>query len=120
MSIINFDVPNDDFKDNEEYVLGMPCENAILDDHDDTPPQESPIVFLNSCNHTIEEKYACVEKYLCVLQIFSAYENLCCNHDIIIDNGTSHYLEIGEHAIDFHDNSNDPFYVKIRSYDASS
>jgi hypothetical protein len=32
ISIINFDVPND----NEEYVLSMPCENDILDDHDDT------------------------------------------------------------------------------------
>jgi hypothetical protein len=47
MSIINFDVPNNDVYDNEEYVMGMPCENAILDDHDDTLLQESPIVFLN-------------------------------------------------------------------------
>jgi hypothetical protein len=36
MSIINFDVHIHDFNDNEEYVLGMPCENALLDDHDDT------------------------------------------------------------------------------------
>jgi hypothetical protein len=35
MSTVNFDVPNDEFNDNEEYVLSMPCENAILDDHDD-------------------------------------------------------------------------------------
>jgi hypothetical protein len=52
MSIINFDVPNDDFSDNEEYVLGMSCENAILYNHDDTLLQDSPIVFLNSPNHT--------------------------------------------------------------------
>jgi hypothetical protein len=69
MSIINFDVPNNDVYDNEEYVMGMPCENAILDDHDDTLLQESPIVFLNSPNHTIEEKYSCVEKYLHGLQL---------------------------------------------------
>jgi hypothetical protein len=36
MPIINFDVPIHDFNDNEEYVLGMPCENSLLDDHDDT------------------------------------------------------------------------------------
>jgi hypothetical protein len=69
MSIINFDVSNNDVYDNEEYVLGMPCENAILDDHGDTLLQESPIVFLNSPNHTIEEKYACVKKYLHGLQL---------------------------------------------------
>jgi hypothetical protein len=33
----------------------------------------------------------------------------------MIDNGTSHYLERGEYAIDCHDNSNDPLYVKIYS-----
>jgi hypothetical protein len=59
------------------------------------------------------EKYACVEKYLCGLQISYAYEYPCCNHDIIIDNGTSHYLERGEHVIDCHDNSNGPLYIKI-------
>jgi hypothetical protein len=70
-------------------------------------------VFLNSPTHTIE-KYACVEKiYLFGLQISYAYENSYCNHDIMIDNGTSHYIERGEYAIDCHDNSNDPLYVKI-------
>jgi hypothetical protein len=33
----------------------------------------------------------------------------------MIDNVTSHYLERGEYAIDCHDNSNDPIYVKIYS-----
>jgi hypothetical protein len=36
MSIINFDVHIHEFNDNAEYVLGMPCGNALLDDHDDT------------------------------------------------------------------------------------
>jgi hypothetical protein len=48
-----------------------------------------------------------------VWKISYAYENPCCNHDIMIDNGTSHYLERGEHAIDCHDNSNDSLYFKF-------
>jgi hypothetical protein len=46
---------------------------------------ESPILFLNSSNHTIEEKYAYVDKYLYGLQLSHAYENPCCSHDIKID-----------------------------------
>jgi hypothetical protein len=41
ISIVNFDVRDD----NEEYVLSMPCENAILDDHDDTLSREFYSIF---------------------------------------------------------------------------
>jgi hypothetical protein len=54
---------------------------------------ESPILCLNSPDYTIEEKYACVENYLYDLQLSYAYENPCCNHDTMIEKGTSNYLE---------------------------
>jgi hypothetical protein len=108
----------------EEYVLNMLYDNALndgpmmLDDppcsvsnslegkndilvvHDDTLIHESPIVFLNSPNHTIEEKYACVEKCLCGLQLSYTYKIHVCNHDATMENGTSNYFERGKHAID--------------------
>jgi hypothetical protein len=54
-----------------------------------------------------------LKKILCGLQISYAYKNSYFNHDIMIDNGTNHYLERGECAIVCHNNSNDPVYVKI-------
>jgi hypothetical protein len=42
--------------------------NEILVIHGDALIHESPILFLKSPIYTIEEKYAYVEKYLCVLQ----------------------------------------------------
>jgi hypothetical protein len=44
-------------------------ENDMLVVSDDTLIHETPIVFLNSPNHIIEEKYACVENYLYSLQL---------------------------------------------------
>jgi hypothetical protein len=86
----DFVVVNNDVDAIEEYVLDMLYDNALddgtmmLDDppcseiaitmcedendmvaiSDDTLIHESPIVFLNSPNHTIEEKYVYVENYL--------------------------------------------------------
>ena len=81
MSIINFDVPNNDFND-DEYILDMPYDNALDDGpilldnppcleivthscedkidtlvvHDNTLVSKSPILFLNLSRFTIEEK----------------------------------------------------------------
>jgi hypothetical protein len=45
------------------------------------------------------------------LQLSYAYENPCCNHDTMIEKGTSNYLEWAKHAIDCHDNLTYPFYM---------
>ena len=72
------------------------CEdkNDILAAHDSTLTHESPAMFLNSPNYTIEEKFAYVEKYLCGLQL-SLVPNLCCNHDIKLDIDLNNYFERG-------------------------
>ena len=64
-------------------VVNTLCEdkNDILSVCENTITYESPTVFLNSPNYTIEEKFAYVEKYLCGLQL-SLVPNICCNHDI--------------------------------------
>jgi hypothetical protein len=72
----------------------------MLDISDDTLMHESPIVFLDSSNHTLEEKYACVESYLHGLQLSYACEISVCNHDAIIKIGTSIYFERGNHDLD--------------------
>jgi hypothetical protein len=121
--------------DNEEYCLNMLYDNA-LDDGPmliDKPPclvvtklcedkndilavcdvtltHESPTLFLNSPNYTIEEKFAYVEKYLCGLQL-SLVPNLCCNHDIKLDIDLNNYFERGKHANEFHNKFNNPLYV---------
>jgi hypothetical protein len=66
---------------------------------------------LNSPNHTIEEKYACVENYLHGLQLYLSFEIICCNYESMIENGTKNYCERGKHAIGSHDNSNDRLYM---------
>ena len=53
--------------------------NALLAGCDDTLIQKSPISFLNSSNHTIEEKFALCKNYMHGLQL--SYENSFCNHD---------------------------------------
>jgi hypothetical protein len=126
IAIHDFVVLNDDVDASEEYVLEMLYDNAwddgpmILDDppcleisttmcedkndmlviSDDTIMHESPIVFLNSPNHTLEEKYACVENYLYGLQL-----SYVCNHDAMIENRTSNHFERGKHVVGCHDNS---------------
>ena len=55
--------------------------NDILAACDNTLTHEIPTLFLNSPIHTMEEKFAYVEKYLCGLQL-SLVPNICCNHDI--------------------------------------
>jgi hypothetical protein len=75
---------------------------------DDTLIHESPIVFLNFPNHTIEENYACVENYLYGLKLSYACEIPICNHDVVIENGTSNYFERGKHDVGCHDNFSDP------------
>ena len=65
---------------------------------------------MNSPNHTIEEKLAYVEKYLCGLQL-SLVPNLCCNHDIKLDIDLNNYFERGKHANKLQNKFNDPHYV---------
>jgi hypothetical protein len=59
--------------DGHMLIDNSPClhedRNEILVIHDDALIHESPILFLKSPTYTIEEKYAYVEKYLCVLQL---------------------------------------------------
>ena len=62
---------------------------------------------MNSPNHTIEEKLAYVNKYLCDLQL-SLDPNLCCSHNIKIDINLSNYFERGKNATEFHNEFNDP------------
>ena len=52
-------------------VITTLCEdkNDILAACDDTLTHESPTLFLNSPIHTLQEKFAYVEKYLCGLQL---------------------------------------------------
>jgi hypothetical protein len=121
--------------DNEEYCLNMlydnalddgptlidkpPClvvtkfcedKNDILAVCDGTLTHESPTLFLNSPNYTIEEKFAYVEKYLCGLQL-PLVPNLCCNHDIKLNIDIINYFERGKHANEFHNKFNNPLYV---------
>ena len=80
-------------------VVTTLCEdkNDILAACDDTLTHESPTLFLNSPIHTMEEKLAYVEKYLCGLQL-SLVPNICCNHDIEPYIDLNNYFEIGKHA----------------------
>jgi hypothetical protein len=59
--------------DGHMLIDNSPClhedRNEILVIYDDALIHESPILFLKSPTYTIEEKYAYVEKYLCVLQL---------------------------------------------------
>ena len=87
------------------------CEDKddIIAVYDDALTHESPTLFLNSPNNTIEEKFAYVEKYLCGLQL-SLVPNLCCNHDIKLD--SDNYFERGKHANECLGSYNDPLYMK--------
>jgi hypothetical protein len=71
---------------------------------------ESPTLFLNSPNYTLEEKFAYVEKYLGGLQL-SLVPNICCSHDIKLDIDLDNYFERGKNANEFHNKINDPHYV---------
>jgi hypothetical protein len=62
-------------------------------------------------SHTIEEKYAYVEKYLYGLQLSYACEIPICNHDVMIENSTRNYFERGKHALDCYDDFYDPLYL---------
>ena len=85
--------------------------NDIIVIHDDALIRKSPILFLNSPNHTIEEKLAYVKKYLCGLQL-SLVPNLCCSHNIKIDTNPSNYFERGKKTNEFHNKFNDPLCMK--------
>jgi hypothetical protein len=67
------------------------CEDEIdkLAIYDETLIHESPILFMNSPNHSLEENYACVENYFYGLQIYYACEIPIFNHDVVFENGTS-------------------------------
>jgi hypothetical protein len=78
---------------------------------DDALTHESPTLFLNSPNHTIEDKYSYIEKYLHGLQFSYAYENPCCNHDANDDINSCNYFERGKDVNECHDNFNGPLYV---------
>jgi hypothetical protein len=58
--------------------------NDMLAIYDDTLIHESPIVFLDYPNHTIEEKYACVLNYLYDLELSYACKVPVCNHEAVI------------------------------------
>ena len=77
-------------------VITYSCEdkNDIIAACDGTLTHESPTLFLNSLNYTMEEKFAYVERYLCALQL-SLVPNLCCNHDLKLDIDLSNYFERG-------------------------
>ena len=110
-----------DFKNDEEHGLDMlydnalddgpmlidnpPClvfitlcedKNDILATCDNTLTHESPTLFLNSPIHTMEEKLAYVEKYLCGLQL--SVPNICCNHDIKPYIDLNNYFERGKRS----------------------
>ena len=138
--IINFEVPNNDFNNNE-YVLDIQYDNALDDGpalldyppcltmiknscedryndklstgQDDTLIHESPISFLNSPIYTIEEKYALCEKYMHGLKL--SYGNPTCNHDVNDDVISSNYFERGKHAHDCRNKLNDPLYEPFNS-----
>jgi hypothetical protein len=59
----------------------------------------------------MEEKYACVEKYMYGLELSYVCEIHVCNHDVMIENSTSNYFQSGKHALDFHDDFYDPLYM---------
>ena len=125
-------MPNENIINNdEEYGLDMLYDNALddcpmlidnplcleVEDKNDiiaacdgTLTHESPTLFLNSPNYTIEEKFAYVEKYLCGLQL-PLVPNLCCNHDIKLNTDLINYFERGKHANEFHNKFNNPLYV---------
>ena len=121
--------------DNAEYCLNMLYDNALDDgtmlidkppclvvtklceDKNDILPvcdvtltHESPTLFLDSPNNTIEEKFAYVEKYLCGLQL-PLVPNLCCNHDIKLDIDLNNYFERGKYANKLQNKFNDSLYV---------
>ena len=139
MPIIDFMVPNNDFDDNDEYVLDMPYDNALDDGPilldnppcleiatslcedkndkpascDDTLIYESPILFQSSPIYIIDEKYALCKKYMHGLKL--SYGNPTFNHYVNDDINSCQYFERGKHAYDCHNKPNDPLYVPINS-----
>ena len=75
----------------------------------DTLIHESPISFLNSTIYSNEEKYALCEKYMHGLKLSN--RNSTCNHDANDDTISCNNFERGKHAIDCHDNFNDPLHT---------
>jgi hypothetical protein len=133
-------------ENDEECVLDMLYDNALDDgpmlidnppclevvtklceDKDDilavcsgTLTHESPTLFLNSPNYTLEEKFAYVEKYLCDLQL-SLVPNPHYNNNIKLDIDLNKYFERGNHANEFHNKFNDPLYApKLPKIDDSN
>jgi hypothetical protein len=84
-------------------VVTTLCEdkNDIIDVCNGTLTYESPTLFLNSPNYTLEDKFAYVEKYLGGLQL-SLVPNICCSHDIKHYIDVNNYFERGKHANEFH------------------
>ena len=79
---------------------------------DNTHNHMNHTLFLNSPNHTIEEKYSYVEKYLYGLQL-SLVPNFCCSHNIKIDTNPISYFERGKN--ESHIKFNDHLYMLILS-----
>jgi hypothetical protein len=75
-----------------------------------TLTHDSPTLFLNSPNYTLEEKFAYVEKYLCGLQL-PCVENPHCHHDLNNENNTINYFGRGKHANEYNDNYNDSLHT---------
>jgi hypothetical protein len=91
--------------DGPMLIDNPPCLEVVIklcEDKDDilavcsgTLTHESPTLFLNSPNYTLEEKFAYVEKYLCGLQL-PCVENPHCHHNLNNENNTINYFEIGK------------------------
>jgi hypothetical protein len=107
-----FDMLYDSALDDGPMLIdNPPCLEVVTklcEDKDDTLvvcsgtlTHESPTLFLNSPNYTLEEKFSYVEKYLCDLQL-SLVPNPRYNHNIKIDIDLNNYFERGKHANEFH------------------
>jgi hypothetical protein len=85
------------------------CDNALI--------HENSMWLLKSPIHTIEEKYAHVEKYLYGLQLSYAYGKSSCSHDVMFKSVTNNYFERGNHVneslIKFNDHLYMPQFYKI-------
>jgi len=88
-------------EDKNDKISG--CNDALI--------HESPILFLKSPIHTIEEKYSYVEKYFYGVQLSYVYENSYSNHGVIIKSGTNNYFERGKHVNESLNKFSDPLYM---------
>ena len=84
-------------------VVTALCEdkNDTLAACDNTLTHESPTLFLNSPNHTMEEKLLYVEEYLCGLKL--SYTNNHFTHNHHVYGASCNYFERGKHTNSSHD-----------------